>query len=173
MSALELFLLTLKAAVFSVGGLSSLPLLRQEFVGSGAVSEGQVLESLVIGRLSTGPNGLYIISLAYFALGWVGVAAATAAVALPPLSLVALAALGRRWLLTPWAAGIVRGIGLTTSALVIATAVGLIAPDGALLSVPAWQLAITAVATVLVLRARFHPAFIVVAGAAIGIALAR
>lgn len=174
MDALDLFLAILKASLLSVGGLSSLPVLQQELVGSGAITQREVLEGLLVGRLSTGPNGFYIISLGYFALGWVGAATALAAVTLPPLSLVALATAFRQALLTPWAAGIVRGIGLSTAGLLMATGIQLISPEVPLLAVPWWQAGLAAVGAVLSARRRgVHPGLLVLAGALVGVALAR
>jgi chromate transporter len=170
MGPLELFVDVLKAATLSVGGLSSLPLLRQEL--GGHVTEQQVIEALAIGRLSTGPNGLFVVSLGYFALGWVGAGIALVAAAIPPLSLVVAASFVRRWLLTPWAAGIVRGVALSTSGLVLATGIQLISPDLQLLSAPPWQLALAAIAAVLTLQGKIHPGLLVIGGAAAGIALA-
>ena len=70
----------------------------------------------------------------------------------------------RRWLLTPWAAGIVRGVALSTSGLVLATGIQLVA------GVQLWQYALAAVAAVLTLQGRVHPGLLVIGGAAVGIA---
>ncbi len=56
MEPLELFFSVLQAATLSVGGLSSLPLLREMLVVPGYVTEAQVVESIAIGRLSPGPR---------------------------------------------------------------------------------------------------------------------
>lgn len=171
MEPLDLFVSVLQAATLSVGGLSSLPVLRESLVLSGHVTESQVIEAVAIGRLSTGPNGLYVVSLGYFALGWAGAAIALAASILPPLSLLVLVALVRRWLLTPWAAGIIRGVALSTSGLLLATGIQLLAPGTALLGVPAWQIGLAVAASALTIHGRIHPGLLIVAGAAVGIAL--
>jgi chromate transporter len=171
--ALGLFVVFLKAAALSVGGLGSLPLLRADLVAPGLVTEKQVIEALALGRLSTGPNGLFVVSLGYFAYGWLGAAIALVAASLPPLVLVPAAALVRRQLLSAWAAGIVRGVALSTSGLVVATATQLIAPDLRILAVPAWQLALAVAAGGLTVWGKVHPGVLVVAGALIGIALGR
>lgn len=165
MDALGLFVAVLRAATFSVGGLSSLPLLRESLVAPGYVSEAHVLEAIAIGRLSTGPSGLYIVSLGYFALGCVGAAVALLAATLPPLTLVVLAAFVRRWLLTAWAAGIVRGVALSTSGLLVATGIQLVSPVGAV------QVVLAAIALALTIHGRVHPGLLVVAGALVGVAL--
>jgi len=169
--ALELFLSVLKAATLSVGGLSSLPVLRESLVMPGHVTEAQVIEALAIGRLSTGPSGLYVVSLGYFALGWTGAAVALLAATLPPLSLVVLAAFVRRWLLTPWAAGIVRGVALSTSGLLVANGIQLLAPGAALVSVPIWQLALAAAGLAFTIHGRIHPGLLVIGGAFAGVLL--
>ncbi len=167
---LSLFLVFLKAAALSVGGLSSLPLLRQDLISPGLVTEKQVVEALAIGRLSTGPNGLFVVSLGYFAAGWLGAIISIFAVTLPPLTVVPLAALVRQQLLSPWAAGIVRGIALSTTGLVVATGIQLLEPSGRLATVPLWQLALAGAAAALTIQGRIHPGLLVVGGAVIGIA---
>lgn len=171
MEALDLFVAVLKAAALSVGGLGSLPLLRQELVATGQVTEPQVIEALAIGRLGTGPSGLYVVSLGYFAMGWVGASVALVAATLPPLSMVLLAAYVRRWLLTPWAAGIVRGIALSTSGLTLATGIQLLLQGRMPLAIPAWQLALFAIAATLTIRGKVHPGLLVAGGALIGMAI--
>jgi chromate transporter len=173
MDALGLFAAVLNAAALSVGGLSSLPLLREQLVVPGYVTERQVIEALAIGRLSTGPNGLYVVSLGYFALGWLGAAVALVAATIPPLSMVVLAALVRRWLLRPWAAGIVRGVALSTSGLTLATAVGLIAPGRPFFAVQPWELGLAAAGTVLGIQGKVHPGLLVAGGALAGVLIAR
>jgi chromate transporter len=164
MDLLELFIAVLRAAALSVGGLSSLPLLRESLVVPGHVSETQVVEALAIGRLSTGPNGLYVVSLGWFAAGWAGAAVALAAATLPPLTLVVAAAYVRRWLLTAWAAGIVRGVALSTSGLLVATGIQL-------LEIGAAQVLLALVALALTIQGRVHPGLLVIAGALAGVAL--
>ena len=173
MEALSLFVDVLKAAALSVGGLSSLPQLRQDLVIPGHVTERQVLEALAIGRLSTGPSGLYVVSLGYFALGWVGAIIALVAASIPPLLIVPAAALVPRQLLSAWAAGAVRGVALSTSGLVVATGVQLIAPDRQILAVPPWQLGLAAVAAVMTMQGKVHPGLLVLGGALVGLVLGR
>lgn len=168
---LTLFLTFLRAAALSVGGQSSLPLLQQDLVTPGIVSQRQVIEALAIGRLSTGPTGLYVVSLGYFAAGWGGAIIAMVAATIPPLTIVPLARLVRKQLLSAWAAGIVRGVALSTAGLVVATGIQLLAPDRDILAVPLWQMGLAAVATVLSIQGKIHPGVMIGAGALIGIAV--
>lgn len=171
MDPLALFLSVLKASAFSVGGLSSLPLLRDELVIPGFVTEQEVVESLAIGRLSTGPNGLYVVSLGYFAYGWLGAGIALLAAMLPPLLIVPAATLIRRQLLSPWAAGMVRGVALSTSGLLLATAYALLAPGTTIANVPVWQIGLALAAAAITMHGRAHPALLILGGAVIGLAV--
>jgi len=173
MSYIELFLIFLRAATFSVGGMAALPQLREDLVGTGLVTEPQILAALALGKLAPGPTGLYVVSLGYFAAGAAGALIAVAAAALPPLSLVAVAGIVRRHLLSGWAAGIVRGVVLSTSGLVIATSITLLAPGGAILGVPLWQLLLVLGAAGLAIHGKTHPGVVIVGGAIVGLVFGR
>ncbi|OLC19500.1 MAG: hypothetical protein AUH33_05615 [Chloroflexi bacterium 13_1_40CM_68_21] len=148
MEPLALLLVFIKASALSIGGLSSLPLLRADLVTPGIASDEQVVQAIAIGRLSTGPNGLYIVSLGYLVGGIAGAAMALVAAIIPPLVVVPVAALAR----------------------LVATGLGIVNATGA----PAWwQIAIAAIATVLTYRGTIHPAFVIAIGAATGLALGR
>ena len=170
MDALGLFGVFLKASALSLGGLSSLPLLRADLVATGIATDDQVVQAIAIGRISTGPNGLYIVSLGYQVAGMIGAAAALLAASLPPLVIVPITAFARRWLLTTWVAGLVRGVAMATAGLLVATGLGIVGASGA----PSlWQLALAAVGIVLTYRGTLHPAIVIAIGAVAGLALAR
>lgn len=169
----DLFLVFLRAATLSVGGMAALPLLREDLVATGVVSERQVLEALAIGRLTPGPTGLYVVTLGYFAAGLLGAVLALVAAAIPPLGIVAVAGIVRRHLLSAWAAGVIRGVVLSTSGLVVSTAITLLAPDRAILGVPPWQLALAIAAAALAIHGRTHPGVVVIGGALFGIVFGR
>jgi chromate transporter len=167
---LALLVVFLKASALSLGGLSSLPLLRADLVAPGIATDEQVVQAIAIGRVSTGPNGLYIVSLGYLIGGLTGATMALIAATLPPLVVVPITALARRWLLAPPVAGLVRGVALATAGLLAATGVGIVTATGA----PAWwQLALAAIATVFAYRGTIHPAFLIAIGAGAGLVLAR
>jgi len=170
---IELFLVFLRAATLSVGGMAALPQLRQDLVTTGLVTEPQILEALAIAKLTPGPTGLYVVSLGYFAAGVVGAFMALVAAALPPLGMVAIAGIVRRQLLSSWAAGIVRGIVLSTSGLVIATSITLLAPDRAIFGVLPWQLLLAMSAATLAIRGKTHPGVVIVGGAIVGLLFGR
>jgi chromate transporter len=167
---LSLFGVFLKASALSLGGLSSLPLLRGDLVATGIATDQQVVQAIAIGRISTGPNGLYIVSLGFLVGGVGGATLALAAAMLPPLVIVPITAFARRWLLTPPVAGLVRGVALATAGLLAATGIGIVTATGA----PAWwQLALVAIGTALTYDGRVHPALVIAIGAAAGLALGR
>jgi chromate transporter len=168
---LSLFVVFLKDSALALGGLGSLPLLRQDLVATGVATDAQVVQALAIGRLSTGPNGLWIVSLGYQIAGPLGAAASLLACCLPPLVMLPATALARRWLLSVPFAGLVRGAAMATAGLVCATGLSLVVPSD---SAPAWwQVAIGIAAIGLTYQGRMHPAIVVVGGAALGLLLAR
>jgi chromate transporter len=170
MDPLAMFLVFLKASSLSIGGLSSLPLLRAELVAPHIATDEQVVQAIAIGRISTGPNGLYIVSLGYLVGGALGAALALCAATVPPLVIVPVTAFARRWLLTTPVAGLVRGVALATAGLLAATGVGIVTAAGT----PAWwQLALVAAAVLLSYRGTIHPGLVIALGALAGIALGR
>ena len=170
MDALALFAVFLKASALSLGGLSSLPLLRADLVAPGIATDDQVVQAIAIGRISTGPNGLYIVSLGYLVGGVVGATVALFAASLPPLVIVPITAVARGWLLTTSVAGLVRGVAFATAGLLVATGIGIITATG----VPSWwQLALATIGAVLTYRGTLHPALVIAIGAGVGLALGR
>lgn len=170
MDALALFAVFLKASALSLGGLSSLPLLEADLVAPGIATDDQIVQAIAIGRISTGPTGLYIVSLGYLVAGVLGATLALIAATLPPLVIVPITAVARRWLLATPVAGLVRGVALATAGLLAATGIGLMTASGT----PSWwQLALAAIATVLTYRGTVHPAFVIAIGAGAGLALGR
>lgn len=171
MNELLLFFTFLKDAALALGGLGALPLIRQDLVGPGLATDAQVVQALAIGRLSTGPNGLWIVSLGYFIAGWTGAALALVASCLPPLVMLPATAAARRVLLTASFGGFVRGAALATAGLLISTGVGLVAPD--LTVVQPWQIVLGAAALFLTYDGRVHPGVVVIGAALAGLALGR
>lgn len=170
MDPLALFLLLLKDSALALGGLGSLPLLRQDLVATGIASDAQLVQALAIGRLSTGPNGLWVVSLGYQLAGPLGAAMALVACSLPPLVILPAVAMARRWLLSVPFAGLVRGAALATAGLLCATGASLIAPAA---DAPSWwQVIVGIAAAALTYQGRLHPAVVVIGGALLGLLLA-
>jgi chromate transporter len=79
------FLTVLKSSALSTGGFGNVPILHGDLVPTHIVSGEQFAESLAIGQISPGPNGLWVICLGYFVGGTLDAALALVAIALPPL----------------------------------------------------------------------------------------
>lgn len=88
-----LFLLFLKASALSFGGLGGLPILHQDLALRMPPTDVDRLlgQALAVGRLSPGPNGLYVVSVGYLMQGIVGGIAGGVALALPPFFVLAIA----------------------------------------------------------------------------------
>lgn len=170
MDPLALFLVLLKDSALGLGGLGSLPMLRQDLVATGFATDAQIVQALAIGRLSTGPSGLWVVSLGYQMAGPTGAAVALVASSLPPLLILPATALARRWLLSARFAGVVRGAALATAGLLGATGASLVVPYG---DAPSWwQVTIGIAAAALTYQGRLHPAVVIIGGAVLGLWLA-
>jgi chromate transporter len=164
-----LFLVLLRASLFSLGGQTGVPLLNSDLVLGGVMTNDQLVRALTIGRLGTGPGGLYIVAIGYIVLGWLGAFLALVAAILPPLLVLPLAGYLRPRLERPRINGLMRGLALTSSGLVASTSIQLLA--GSSTSVPGWQVALVAIGTLAVLWGRVHPIAIIGVGAGVGVIL--
>jgi len=165
---LALFLVFLKSSALAIGGLASLPLLRADLVPR-YVTDAGIIQALAVGRLAPGPNGLYIVSLGYIVAGWTGALSALVGASLAPLAILPATTLARRWLLSAWFGGIVRGVLLATAGLLLATGVTIVVASGTQL----WQLALLLIAVAITAQGKLHPATVIVLGAVAGLALGR
>ncbi|HEX2141952.1 MAG TPA: chromate transporter [Candidatus Limnocylindria bacterium] len=172
MDPLWLFLVFFRASVFSVGGQSGLPLLRDDLVRTGVLTDVQLIEALTIGRLSTGPGGLYMVAIGFVAGGWLGAAMALVALALPPLLVLPASAYLRPRLAHRRVNGLIRGLALTTTGLVVAVSVELLwaaTPNG---NPAIWQFALVVLGVAVSIEGKRHPVIVIAAGAAVGLLLA-
>jgi chromate transporter len=165
---LALFFVFLKASALAVGGLASLPLLRADLVPRYATDAG-IVQALAVGRLAPGPNGLYMVSLGYIVAGWTGALFALIGGSLAPLAILPATTLARRWLLSAWFGGIVRGVSLATAGLLLATGATIVLSAGT----QVWQLALVVVTVVVTAQGKLHPATVIVVGAIAGLAFGR
>lgn len=112
MNPLIYFWLFLKASLFSTGGLGNLPSLHADLLAHQWANEQQFAESLIIGQVAPGPNGLWVISLGYFTGGLSGAMLTLIAINLPPLLVLVVEKLYRRVKDHPAVEGFVRGLSL-------------------------------------------------------------
>ena len=125
--SIELFLLFLKASLFSFGGFGPLPLLQQDFVESRHWATAETISTaLAVGRISPGPNGLFLTSLGYFVGGAPGALAATLASTVPPFIILLWAALHRRLAHLQVVGAVTRGINLAVVGLIAAVGAQLV-----------------------------------------------
>lgn len=113
------FWLFLKASLFSTGGMGNLPSLHADLTAHGWASERQFGESMTIGQISPGPNGLWVISLGYLTAGIPGSLLALAAIAVPPFLILGVERLYRRVQDHPAVEGFMQGIGLAVAGVFV------------------------------------------------------
>jgi chromate transporter len=91
MNLLLLYLLLLKATATSFSGLTSLPVVRNDFVvHRQLLTDRQLNAAVVAGRTVPGPNGLYIVSVGYFIAGIPGACAGWLALISPAFVMIPL-----------------------------------------------------------------------------------
>jgi chromate transporter len=102
----------LKASLFSTGGLSNLPSLHQDLIAAGWAEDADFGRSVVLGQLSPGPTGLWVVGLGYFTYGILGATLALVAATLPSFVVLAIAAGYARIARARWLTGAMRGVAL-------------------------------------------------------------
>lgn len=170
MGAYDLFVIMLRASLFSLGGQSGLPLLRHDLVAPGYMTDQQMVQALTVGRLSTGPGGLYVVAVGYMVSGWTGAGLALVAIVLPPLLVFPLSAYLRPRAHQRWVNGLMRGLTLASAGLVAATSVQLL--SGISVGGPTpWQVALVATGLLLTVGTKLHPFAVILIGAIVGLLL--
>lgn len=163
MNDLAYFLLMLKGSLLSTGGFGNLPLLHAEMTARHWATDHQFAESLVIGQVSPGPNGLWVISLGYLTHGISGSMMALVALVLPPMLILAIEHAYRRVHDHPAMAGFLRGLSLAIGAIFIMVLITLLRSSG----ISATSVAIVAAASTLAATGRISiPAILALAGLA-------
>lgn len=113
------FLLFLKASLFSTGGFSNLPSLHEDLLANGWAQEVDFGQSIAIGQISPGPNGLWVISLGYLTYGYLGALLALLAVTLPALLVLLVAAGYARIERQAWVQGAMDGVSLAVVGILL------------------------------------------------------
>lgn len=106
------FWLFLKATLLTTGGLGSLPSLEQDLVSRHWATDADFGTALAVGQIAPGPTGLWVTSLGYLTFGWVGAVLATVAAVLPPLLILPVERLHRRFGDLSLVSDFIRGLGL-------------------------------------------------------------
>ncbi len=119
MNPLLYFWLFLKASLFSTGGFGNLPSLHRDLLAHGWATEPQFAESLMVGQIAPGPNGLWVISLGYLTDGLRGTLLALLAITLPPLLVLVVERIYRAVERHPAVEGFMRGLTLALSGIFV------------------------------------------------------
>jgi chromate transporter len=114
------FLLFLKASLFSTGGFSNLPSLHQDLIANGWAKESYFGQSIAIGQISPGPNGLWVISLGYLTYGFAGAVLSLVAITLPALLVLVISAGYTRIEGRIWVQGAMFGVSLAVVGILLA-----------------------------------------------------
>lgn len=173
MDPLEFFFIFLKACGITFAGMGSLPVLQQELVHlRGWATDEQIAKSVAVGRLTPGPNGMYVVSLGYLLMGWLGALLALIGAVLPPLVILPLAPLVRRTMHLPWMSGLMRGIALGSAGLLLSVGANLVAPGGLALSATfTANVGLAALALALTRTGKLHPVVVLGGAGLAGVAL--
>jgi len=168
MNFFTLFLEFLKAAFLSFGGLGNLPILLQSLVHNHEWATEQTFgQALAVGRISPGPNGLYVVALGELLLGPPGAIAATLASLIPALLVIPLSAVYNRVERHPRVAGATRMLGFAVVGTLIVTALQLVKASA---SSSAVDLVIALAApTIVLLCPKWNPVFILAVAAIVGL----
>ncbi len=124
------FGILLKGSLFSMSGLGNVPSVHADLTARGWATERQFAESLAVGQVSPGPNGLWVISLGYLTAGPRGAALALLAILLPPLLVLAVERLYRRVRHHPAVEGFVGGLALAAIGIFVLVLLGLLRQAG-------------------------------------------
>ncbi|MCW3052539.1 MAG: chromate transporter [Chthonomonadales bacterium] len=173
MNPLLYFWLFLKASLFSTGGFGNLPSLHHDLLARGWATESQFAESMMVGQISPGPNGLWVISLGYLTDGLRGTLFALLAVSLPPLLVLIVERIYRAVEGHPAVEGFMRGLTLAISGIFVVILLNLLHSAGMITplwnSVNARPLTIAIAALLLGATKRVPFPLIILLGAVVGL----
>jgi chromate transporter len=152
------FLLFLKASLFSTGGFSNLPSLHQDLISDGWATDAEFGQSIAIGQISPGPNGLWVISLGYLTYGFLGAAFALIAITLPAFFVLLVSAGYHRLERQRWVQGFMYGISLAVVGILLTVVATIIRQPGVdwkgwLIAVAAFGLALSKRVNILIILA--------------------
>jgi chromate transporter len=126
MNPLIIYVLLLKAVGTSFSGLASLPMVRQDFVvRRHAITDAQLNTAVFAGRAGPGPNGIYVVSVGYFAGGLAGAAAGLLATITPAFLILPMMRWMRERAGTPRLRGAIRAVIVATAGLLLSASLPL------------------------------------------------
>jgi chromate transporter len=126
MNLFLLYLLLSKAVMTSFSGMASLPIVRQDFVVTRHIlTDRQLNTAIVAGRTGPGPNGLYLVSVGYFAAGLPGALAGLIALITPAFLIIPLMSWIGQYANLPRIRGAIRAVILGSAGLLMAASIPL------------------------------------------------
>ena len=126
MNLFLLYFLLFKAVITSFSGMASLPMVRDDFVTQRHVlTDRQLNTAIVAGRTGPGPNGLYLVSVGYFAAGLPGAATGLVALITPAFMIIPLMSWLGRYANIPRIRGAIRAVILASAGLLMAASIPL------------------------------------------------
>jgi chromate transporter len=166
LSALGLVFLKIGAILFGSGYVLLVYLRQDLIVQRGWLSEAQLLDAIAVGQFTPGPVLTTATFVGYLLAGPGGAVVATIAIFLPSFVIVAASSpLIPRLRASPWAAGFLDGANAASLALMAAVTWHL----GRAAIVDGFSAGLALVAAGLVLATRIPSAWLIVAGAALGL----
>jgi len=164
---LGLFWLFFKATLLSSGGLGNLPSLHEDLLARHWATEADFGAALAVGQVAPGPTGLWVVSLGFLVAGWWGAVLAVVAATLPPLLIVPIELLHRRFGDLAPIRDFVRGLNLAIVATFPVVMLRLVGAHG--FDPP--TLALVAASALLVASGRLPSVVVLALAAAAGVAI--
>lgn len=120
MTMLALYLLLLKATMFSFSGFGSLPQLREDLViRRAAITDEELNRAVLVARTTPGPMGVYVVSVGYEVNGLSGAVAGWLALATPAVIVIPLLVLAGTLAGHPRAANGINAMILASAVLLV------------------------------------------------------
>lgn len=166
MNLFLLYALLLKATLTSFSGLASLPMVRNDLVVERKVlTDRQLNTAVVAGRTGPGPNGLYLVSVGYYAGGLAGGAVGFLALVTPAFLILPLMRFVGARAESPRVKSAIRAVVLASAGLLLSASLPLArdAITGPL------TLAIVLASLALLTFTRIDTVWVVLGGAATGL----
>lgn len=166
MNLFLLYALLLKATLTSFSGLASLPMVRNDLVVERKVlTDRQLNTAVVAGRTGPGPNGLYLVSVGYYAAGYSGAAVGLLALMTPAFLILPM----MRWIgvraESPRVKSAIRAVVLASAGLLLSASVPL-ARD----AITGWlTLGIVLASFAVLALTRIDTVWVVLGGATVGL----
>ncbi|HEY8477462.1 MAG TPA: chromate transporter [Chloroflexota bacterium] len=168
MDIVSFFLVCLKVVLLSFGGLAALPLLEDELVRQrGVLTPEQFAMAVAVGRITPGPNGLFVLVVGYYVAGVSGALAAMAALCIPALFALVLLRAHDRFAHVAAVQAATRGVVVGSMGLMAAVGVSLLNRT----ATSPLDYALAGAAFLLMVVARIDAVVVLLGSALVGVAL--